>query len=147
MAKPARELVQIVKLRSSDRAHLLALLASKPDLLAHNAALKCGRCDNQDEVLDGFGPQRLFDLAPPIAPTLKGDDVLPERKPFGFEIMAEGCRKRLAVLAGVGDENTRAWLIRHGDELTGSPTLAGSCQTDGLTTSLIRPLVVQGRKA
>ena len=80
LAEPARQLAEVAKPRSLDGANGLALLPREADFAAHDRARERGRRDNEDEMLQRLRFERLLDLAPPVAPALERDDVLPDRK-------------------------------------------------------------------
>ena len=59
-------------------------------------------------------PKSVFDLGPPVLPTFKCGEVLPEGKIFLFEVRTELVRKIRAVRARIGDEDpTRMIPARH----------------------------------
>jgi hypothetical protein len=115
---PARQFVEIIEPWSPDGRDSLPLLPGKPDLASHHGARERAGRNNQNEVLKLFGFQRGFDLRPPILPTLERNEILPDRKALGFELLAELIRASLPILGGIGNEDTL--VTGHGLSTMGS---------------------------
>src|SRR5580692_2834350 len=104
LAEPAWQRAEVAKPRSLNRAGGLALLAREANFAAHDRARERGRRDDKDEMLKRLRLQRLFDLAPPVAPALERDDVLPDGEIALLKPRAQPGGELRAVLARIGDE-------------------------------------------
>jgi hypothetical protein len=114
LAEPARQFAEVAKARTLDGADRLALLAGQPNLTPNDRTFERRFGDDEDEMLEGLGFQRIFDLAPPVAPAFERDDVLPDREVFflrHFSQVGSECR---AVLARVRNKSPAWMLAKHG---------------------------------
>ena len=102
---PARQAREVERLGAHDRHDATALLAGVAPLAADDLGAQRRRRHDQDQVLDRV--DRLGDLPPPVAAARHVLAVVPEGEALTRQLLAQGARERLAIAAGVGDEDPR----------------------------------------
>ena len=112
LAEPARQRAQVCEARPLNGADRLALLSRQANLAPNDRAFERHRRDDENEMLQRLGFERVLDLAPPVAPAFERDNVLPDREIALAQPCAQPLGEGRAILAGVGNESA-ALLARH----------------------------------